>query len=93
MRGDGARRQQDRGEDERDAEREATTKAAHGRSASQDEADAAHGVQHARLAARLELAPQVADEDVGDVGAGIEGVAPHLLVQALALDDLARDGA
>ena len=38
-------------------------------SGSQDEADAANRVQHARLAAGLELAPQVADEDVGDVGA------------------------
>jgi hypothetical protein len=38
-------------------------------------------VQHARLAVGLELAAQVADEDVGDVRARVEGVAPDLLVQ------------
>ena len=37
----------------------------------------------------LELAAQVADEDVGDVRPGIERVAPHLLVQARAIEHLA----
>ena len=59
------------------------------RSGPQDEADAAHGVQDPRLAVGLELAAQVADEDVGHVRAGIEGVAPDLLVQAAAVEDLA----
>ena len=73
-------------QDERDAERQATTKAAHRRSGSQDEADAAHRVQDARLAVGLELAAQVADEDVGDVRARIERVAPDLLVQPAAVE-------
>src|SRR4051794_20310452 len=56
----------------------------------QHEADAAHGVQDPRLAAGLELAAQVSDEDVGDVGAGIERVAPYLLVHLAPREDLAR---
>ena len=62
-------------------------------SGAQDEADAAHGVQHARLAVGLELAAQVADEDVGHVRARIEGVAPDLLVQAARGRGPRRDGA
>ena len=84
-----ARRGQHRGEDEHDAEREATPEALHPRSGSQDEPDPAHGVQHARLPARLELAPQVADEDVGDVRPRVERVAPDLLVQPRAVEHLA----
>src|ERR1044072_4634798 len=55
----------------------------------QDEPDAAHGVQPARPAVRLELAPQVPDEDVDDVRPRVERVAPDLLVQLAAVDDLA----
>src|SRR4051794_17820387 len=54
----------------------------------QHEADAAHGVQDARLTGGLELAPEVADEHVGDVGPGVERVAPDLLVQLAAREDL-----
>jgi hypothetical protein len=57
-------------------------------SAPKDEPDPAHRVQDARLTARLELAAQVADEDVGDVRPRVEGVAPDLLVQPAAIDDL-----
>src|SRR5919197_5951520 len=54
----------------------------------QDVPHAPHRVQDARLAARLELVPQVADEDVGHVGLGVEVVAPHLFVEPLAGDHL-----
>src|SRR4051794_8338100 len=55
----------------------------------QHEADAAHGVQDARLPSGLELAPQIAHEDVGDVGPGIERVAPDLLVHVASREYLA----
>jgi hypothetical protein len=41
-------------------------------------------VQHARLAALLELAAQVGDEDVHGVGLGKRVIAPHLVEQGLA---------
>ena len=50
----------------------------------QHEADAAHGVDHPRLAVRLQLAPQIADEHVHDVAVHLEVVAPHPLQQLLA---------
>ena len=77
------------GEDEHDAERRGGREGCASPSGSQDEPDAAHGVQHARLAVRLELAPQVADEDVGDVRPRVERVAPDLLVQPRAVEHLA----
>src|SRR5918996_1151958 len=55
----------------------------------QDETHAPHRVQDTRLAVGLELASQVPDEDVGDVGLGVEVVAPHLFVEPLAGDHLA----
>ena len=48
------------------------------------EADAAHRLQNPRLALGLELAPQVADEDVDDVAVDLEVVAPDQLEQPLA---------
>ena len=53
-------------------------------------ADPAHGVQQPRLAARLGLAPQVADVDAERVGGGAEVVAPHALEQLRAAEHLAR---
>src|SRR5918996_4353685 len=55
----------------------------------QDEPHAAHRVQDARLAARLELAPHVPDEEVGHICLRVEVVAPHLLVEPLTSDHLA----
>src|SRR5919109_1350953 len=55
----------------------------------QDESHAPHRVQDARLAPRLELASQVSDEDVGHVGLRVEVIAPHLLVEPLAVHHLA----
>ena len=53
-------------------------------------AGAAHGVQDARLAAVLELAAQVRDEDVDGVRLGEGVVAPDLVEQRLARHDDAR---
>src|SRR4051812_36871968 len=53
----------------------------------EDVAGTAFGVQQARLAARLELAPQVGDEDVDRVRRRHRVVAPDLVEQALAGDD------
>ena len=50
-------------------------------------AGAAHGVQQARLAPRLELAAQVGDEDVDRVGLGERVVAPDVVEEGLARDD------
>src|SRR3954452_18197888 len=47
----------------------------------------ADGVQQARLAARLELAAQVGDEDLDGVRGRERVVAPHLVEQPLAGDD------
>ena len=49
---------------------------------------AAHGVQHPRLAVRLELAADVADEHVDDVRLDVGGVAPDLGEQLLAREHL-----
>src|SRR4051812_24071739 len=48
---------------------------------------AADGVQQSRLAARLELAPQVRDEDLDRVRRRERVVAPDLFEEALARDD------
>src|SRR6059036_4005810 len=48
---------------------------------------AADGVQQARLALGLELAPQVRDEHLDRVGGGERVVSPHLVEQPLAGDD------
>src|SRR6185312_3982988 len=48
------------------------------------ETDAADGVHQPGRPARLELAAQLADEDVDDVGVDGEVVAPHQLEQPLA---------
>src|SRR4051812_43174860 len=53
----------------------------------EDVAGTAFGVQQARLAARLELAPQVGDEDVDRVRRRHRVIAPDLVEQALAGDD------
>src|SRR4051812_23615763 len=55
----------------------------------EDVAGTAFGVQQAGLAARLELAPQVGDEDVDRVRRRHRVVAPDLVEQALAGDDQA----
>src|SRR5690242_12341460 len=47
----------------------------------QNKTDAAHGVQQSGCAAGLQLAAQVTDEDVHDVGVGGEVVAPDQLEQ------------
>ena len=57
------------------------------RGALQHVAGAALGVEQPRLAAGLELAPQVRDEDVDRVGRRDRVVAPDVLEQALAGDD------
>ena len=49
----------------------------------EDEADPADGVHHPRRAAGLELAAQLADEDVDDVGVDGEVVAPDQFEQPL----------
>jgi hypothetical protein len=47
-------------------------------------------VEQARLPGRLQLAAQVEDVDLDDVGVGGEVVAPHPGQQLLAPQDLAR---
>src|SRR5882757_2427737 len=57
---------------------------------SEHEADAANGVQHSRPIAVFELAPEVTDEHVDDVGVDVPGVAPHVFEQLGTAQDLAR---
>src|SRR5439155_4677321 len=57
------------------------------RSSTQHVPRAANRVQQPRLAARLELAPQVGDEDLDGVRLRERVVAPDLVEQALARDD------
>src|SRR3954449_9141758 len=57
------------------------------RSSTQDVPRAADRVQQSRLAAGLELAAQVGDEDLDRVRLRERVVAPHLVEQALARDD------
>src|SRR3954468_10426084 len=57
------------------------------RSSTEDVARAADRVQQARLAARLELAAQVGDEDLDRVRLRERVVAPDLVEEALARDD------
>src|SRR6202022_3437337 len=45
--------------------------------------DPANRVDHARHPVALELAPQVADEHVGDIGVDVEVIPPHQLKQPL----------
>src|SRR6185295_3840902 len=52
-------------------------------------ARAANRVQQRPFEAVLELAPQSADVDVNDVGAGVEMIVPHLLEEHGAGDDAA----
>ena len=83
---DGERDGQSRGQREPRAQ-------GHRRRLAQHVAHAAHGLDHARLAARLELAPQVPDVDAQRVGQRAEVVVPHALVDLAAGQHLARDGA
>ena len=61
--------------------------APHEVSLAQHVADAAHGVDQARLATGLGLAAQVADVDLERVGRGREVVAPDLVEDELARED------
>src|SRR4051794_33452881 len=76
----------------RDVIERATTPVDHSRlqrptSCAQHVAGAADRVQQPRLAAALELAPQVGDEDLDGVRRGERVVAPDVLEQPLARDD------
>src|SRR5256714_9965836 len=71
----------------------APAKASHPRSTSLGRIEAVPGMpDRADRDVCAQLLPQAANADVDDVGAGVEVVAPDLVKQALAAQDLARIG-